>query len=194
MINFVTQVVNPEKRLHSDLIALANCKRNNLASIDFCFRQLFTGSLGNTSLKITVFPEVKFVPVLKKSKTVERCSVWFRPKLRLWNKGVGQRKSNHGLCDPFGVSFVFVASRSISRVEVLCFGGLDQKMVCFVRVDPDWIFFLTDLTQAVFLSNIFDRGRTFRPSSTEEKQFDRGFFSTGKNFDPEKTVRMSSLE
>ena len=69
MINFVTQVVNPEKRLHSDLIALANCKRNNLASIDFCFRQLFTGSLGNTSLKITVFPEVKFVPVLKKSKT-----------------------------------------------------------------------------------------------------------------------------
>ena len=166
---------------------------NKLASTDFCLRQLFTGSLGNTSLKITVFPEVKFVRMLKKSKTVERCSVWFRPKLRLWNKGVGQRKLNHGLCDPFGVSFVFVASRSISRFEVLCFGGLDQKMVCFVLLDPDCIF-LTDLTQAVFVSSIFDRGRTFRSSSTEEKRFDRGFFSTEKNFDPEKTVRMSSTE
>ena len=31
----------------------------------------------------------------------------------------------------------------------------------------------TDSTQAVFISTMFDRGRTFRPSSTEEKHFDR---------------------
>ena len=65
----------------------------------------------------------------------------------------------------------------------------------------------TDSTQAVYVSTIIDRGRTFRPSSTEEKhfdhvrsrknvstEFDRRVFLTEKNLDREKTVRLCSTE
>ena len=65
-----------------------------------------------------------------------------------------------------------------SRVEVcdLCFDRLDQKMVsfnrldpfsvCFDRLDPSCICF--DYVRKKNNSTVFDRGKTLRPSLTEE--------------------------
>ena len=84
-----------------------------------------------------------------------------------------------------------------SRVEVcdLCFDRLDQKLVrfhsldlgsiCFDRLDPSCLCF-DSVRPSKNISIKFDRGKAYRPSSTEEKRFERVQLNTF--FDREKML------
>ena len=91
----------------------------------------------------------------------------------------------------FGCRYLWDKSRyrSLARVADcdLCFDRLDLGLIFFDRLDSSWTCF--DYVQSMKnISTKFDRGKTFRPSSTEENastKFDRWVFSTEKNFDRE---------
>ena len=112
----------------------------------------------------------------------------------------------HSVLHAFRLSWAIrLLTQFDTRVEVCdwCFDRLGQKIVCFDRLEPglvcfDWLdpscLYFDYVRPRKNISTKFDRGKTFWPRSIEEKRFDRRVFSTEKNLDREKTVRLCSTE
>ena len=105
-------------------------------------------------------------------------------------------------------AFMLLLMSFVPRVEVcnLCFDWIDHKLVYFDRLDPDCLCFafvrprkniyFDPVWPRKNISTKFDRGKTFRPSSTEEKHFDqvRPRKNISTKFDRGKTFRPCSTE
>ena len=90
-----------------------------------------------------------------------------------------------------GLRFVFRST----RIKMVCFDRLDPGSLCFDQIHSSYLCF-DCVRPRKNISTKFDRGKTFRPSSTEE------FFRPRRNrpqksistvFDQRKTFRLSSI-
>ena len=68
----------------------------------------------------------------------------------------------------FSIDNYYIKNRFIIFHQHVFASRFEVCGLCFDRLDQKW-YVSTDSNQAVYVSNIFDRGKTFRQSSTEKK-------------------------